>query len=99
MAANPAGRKGAGTIDMRSDLVEQASKIIPDPPILINTISKRVKQLNMGRPPLVEVRSRMGAADVALQEIIEGKIVLDGTPEAEKAKKKRAKAEAAAAKG
>ncbi|MEM0895928.1 MAG: DNA-directed RNA polymerase subunit omega [Verrucomicrobiota bacterium] len=62
---------------MRADLVEQASKIITDPPLLINAVSKRVRQLNMGRSPLVPVMPRMGAADVALTEIIEGKIVLE----------------------
>ena len=62
---------------MRSDLVEQASLIIKDPPVLINVISKRVKELNLGRPPLVAVTHRMGAADIALKEIIEGMIVID----------------------
>ena len=60
---------------MKSDLVEQASKAIPDVPLLINVVSKRVRQLNQGRPPLVVVEGRMGNADVALKEIIEGKVV------------------------
>lgn len=62
---------------MRSDLVEEASKVISEPPLLINLVSRRVKQLNQGRSALVEVEPRMGAADIALKEIIEGKI----TPE------------------
>jgi len=62
---------------MRSDLIEQASKVITDPPLLINMVSQRVRQLNNGRPALVKVMSRMGQADIALLEIIEGKIVLD----------------------
>jgi DNA-directed RNA polymerase subunit omega len=62
---------------MRSDLVEQASKVIKDPPLLINVVSKRVKELNLGRSPLVTVSSRMGTADIALLEIIEGKVVID----------------------
>ena len=62
---------------MRSDLVEKASEIIKDPPLLINIVSKRVKELNLGRSPLVTVKPRMGAADIALQEIIEGKVVID----------------------
>ena len=65
------------TQPMRSELVEQAEKIITDPPLLINVVSRRVKELNLGRPPLVTVLPRMGAADIALQEIIEGKIVVD----------------------
>lgn len=65
---------GEGSITMRSDLVEEASKIIPEPPVLINLVSARVKQLNMGRSPLIQADYRMGAADIALTEIIEGKI-------------------------
>jgi len=62
---------------MRSDLVEEASKTIPEPPVLINLVSARVKQLNLGRAPLVQADHRMGAADIALTEIIEGKIAVD----------------------
>ena len=62
---------------MRSDLVEKASAIVKNPPVLINMVSCRVRQLNMGRPPLIRVVARMGQADIALTEIIEGKIILD----------------------
>ncbi len=72
---------------MRSDLIEKASKVVNDPPLLINMVSQRVRQLNNGRPPLVRVIERLGQADIALMEIIEGKIVLDedgsGVSEAE----------------
>lgn len=61
---------------MKAELVEKASEIIPHPPLLINMVSKRVRQLNGGRHPLVERRIGMGFADLALQEIIEGKVVL-----------------------
>lgn len=66
---------------MRSDLVEKASEIIPDAPVLINMVSKRVRQLNMGRPPLIRLTGRMGQADIALTEIIEGKVALDESEE------------------
>lgn len=59
---------------MKSELVEQAAEVVPDPQVLINIVSQRVRQLNQGRSPLVEVMPSMGAADVALTEIIEGKI-------------------------
>src|SRR5690606_24309751 len=65
---------GKRPINMRSDLVVAASKVIPEPPVLINLVSTRVKQLTMGRSPLVKTDHRMGAADTALTEIIEGKI-------------------------
>ncbi|HYF37303.1 MAG TPA: DNA-directed RNA polymerase subunit omega [Prosthecobacter sp.] len=59
---------------MRADLVEQAAQVIKDPPILINMVSKRVKQLTAGRAPLVERRPGFREADIALLEIIHGKI-------------------------
>lgn len=61
---------------MKSDLVEKASEVISDPLVLINLVSKRVRQLNSGRSPLIQVRPSMGVADIALTEIIEGKIQL-----------------------
>jgi DNA-directed RNA polymerase subunit omega len=66
---------------MRSDLVDKAALIINDPPVLINMVSKRVRQLNQGRPALVERRPGMREADIALQEIIEGKIRREDAPE------------------
>jgi DNA-directed RNA polymerase subunit omega len=59
---------------MKAELVDQAAQIIPHPPILINLVSKRVKQLAAGRPALVDRRPGMRDADIALTEIIEGKI-------------------------
>ena len=67
---------------MKAELVEQAALIIKDPPILINMVSKRVKQLNSGRSPLVERRPGLREADIALMEIIQGKIkIADVTDE------------------
>jgi DNA-directed RNA polymerase subunit omega len=59
---------------MRADLVEQAALVIKDPPILINLVSKRVRQISHGRSPLVERRPGLRDADLALLEIIQGKI-------------------------
>ena len=59
---------------MKAELVEQAALIITDPPILINLVSKRVRQLAHGRPALVQRLPGMREADVALTEIIQGKI-------------------------
>jgi DNA-directed RNA polymerase subunit omega len=61
---------------MKSDLLEKAAEIVPDPLVLVNLVSKRVKQLNSGRSPLIPTRPSMGVADIALEEIIEGKIKL-----------------------
>ena len=60
---------------MKSTLVDQAAKIIIDPQVLINIVSQRVRQLNSGRAPLIDALPSMGTADIALTEIIEGKIV------------------------
>lgn len=59
---------------MKADLVEKAAQIIQDPPLLINAVSKRVRQLTQGRPALVDKKPGMREADIALTEIIEGKI-------------------------
>jgi DNA-directed RNA polymerase subunit omega len=59
---------------MKSELVDQAAEIVTDPLVLINLVSQRVRQLNSGRSPLIPTVPSMGAADIALTEIIEGKI-------------------------
>ncbi len=59
---------------MRDDYLKQAQQIITDPNILINVVSRRVKQLKTGMKPLVESLERLEPEDVALREIIEGKI-------------------------
>lgn len=61
---------------MKAELVKKALEKVQDAPVLINAVSKRVRQLNQGRPPLIQVRGKLGAADIALTEIIEGKIVI-----------------------
>jgi DNA-directed RNA polymerase subunit omega len=61
---------------MKSHLVDKASEIVTDPLVLINLVSQRVRQLNSGRSPLIPTRPSMGVADIALTEIIEGKIKL-----------------------
>ena len=62
---------------MNIELIEKALEVVTDEPLLINLVSKRVQQLNNGRSPLITVVERMGTADIALTEIIEGKIVID----------------------
>ena len=59
---------------MRDDYIKEAQKVITDPNILINVVSRRVKQLRHGNRPLVESLERLNAEDIALREIIEGKI-------------------------
>jgi DNA-directed RNA polymerase subunit omega len=73
---------GQGKPTMSSQLLEEASKIIPNTALLVNLVSKRVRQLTMGHRPLVEVGPRMSNADVALKEIIDGKLTFEFQPEA-----------------
>ncbi len=62
---------------MRDDYIKAAQKVIPDPNILINVVSRRVKQLKYGQRPLVESLERLTPEDTALREIIEGKITYE----------------------
>lgn len=59
---------------MTSHLIEEASKVIAAPQVLINLVSKRVRQLSHGHRPMVEYGPRTSLADIALKEIIEGKL-------------------------
>ncbi len=59
---------------MRDDYIREAQKVISDPNILINVISRRVKQLRRGSRPLVESLEKLSPEDIALREVIEGKI-------------------------
>lgn len=69
-----APKKGFSQLPMKSELVDKASETIPDPHLLINVVSRRVDQLNNGSAPRVQTLPSMGAADVALLEVIEGKL-------------------------
>lgn len=59
---------------MKSELIDKVAEIIPDPLVLVNVVSRRVAQLNAGKPPLIPTTHNMGAGDIALTEIIEGKL-------------------------
>ncbi len=63
---------------MNSELCRQALAKVGNPNVLINLVSRRVRQLNSGggnlsRPLLIET-TNLGAADIALKEIIEEKM-------------------------
>ena len=61
---------------MNAELTKKALEKVGNPNVLINLISRRVRQLNSGAGaisrPLVEP-GNMGVADIALTEIIEEK--------------------------
>tara|TARA_Y100000022_G_scaffold176772_1_gene166297 strand:+ start:825 stop:1136 length:312 start_codon:yes stop_codon:yes gene_type:complete len=63
-----------GDSTLRDDYLAEAQKVITDPMVLVNVVSRRAKQLKNGYKPLVESLERLSAEDMALREIIEGKI-------------------------
>ncbi|MES2695164.1 MAG: DNA-directed RNA polymerase subunit omega [Verrucomicrobiota bacterium] len=67
---------------MRNDYLQSALNVIGDPNILVNVVSRRVKQLRRGNRPLIESLEKLSAEDTALREIAEGKITYQlATPE------------------
>jgi DNA-directed RNA polymerase subunit omega len=62
------------TEPMRDDYLQAALKIMDDPNILVNVVSTRVKQLRRGSRAMVESLEKLSLEDVALREIMEGKI-------------------------
>ena len=67
--------------NVNSELCKQALAKVGNPNVLINLVSRRVRQLNSGggslsRPLLLDTTG-MGAADIALSEIIEDKMGWD----------------------
>jgi DNA-directed RNA polymerase subunit omega len=62
---------------LRDDYLREAKKVISDPNALINVVSRRVKQLRRGHRPLVESLEKLNPEDIALREVIEGKITFE----------------------
>lgn len=63
---------------MTHEQLDKARAKIPSVPVLVNMVSKRVKQLNAGLRPYVKPLSPdEDKLDIALREIAEGKIVAE----------------------
>lgn len=63
---------------MNAELCRKALEKVGNPNVLVNLISRRVRQLNSGagglsRPLILDV-GNLGAADIALREIVEDKM-------------------------
>ena len=63
---------------LNAELTRKALEKVGNPNVLVNLVSRRVRQLTsgggaLGRPLIADV-GNMGAADIALLEIIEDKI-------------------------
>ena len=59
---------------MNTKFLEEASRRITNPELLINLVSRRVRQLTQGSRPLVAFDGHLDPGDIALKEIAEGKI-------------------------
>ena len=84
---------------MNAELCKKALEKVGNPNILVNLISRRVRQLSAGgggsSRPLVMETGNMGAADIALTEVHEAKLgweLTDQVPFSDYAVKKRKKA-------
>ena len=64
---------------MKAELVQAASEVITSPQILVNMVSRRVRQLTLGHRPLVEHAPGLREADIALTEIAKGKLTFEST--------------------
>jgi DNA-directed RNA polymerase subunit omega len=66
---------------MNAELCKKAAEKVGNPNVLVNLISRRVRQLSSGgggiSRPLVDVPASMGLADIALTELVEGKMSWD----------------------
>lgn len=58
--------------------LEMAKEKVPNVPLLINMVARRVRQLNRGERPLVKPDNpQMSAMNIALKEIAEGKLTAE----------------------
>jgi DNA-directed RNA polymerase subunit omega len=64
---------------MKASLLSAAVEAIPNQQILVNMVSRRVRQLTRGHRPLVECAPGLGFADIALSEIGKGKLNYEST--------------------
>jgi DNA-directed RNA polymerase omega subunit len=61
---------------LNAKVLEEAKARVPSIPVLVNMVSKRVKQLNASFRPYVKPLSQdEEKVDIALREIAEGKLI------------------------
>lgn len=83
---------------MNSDICKKALEKVGNPNVLVNLVSRRVRQLTgaggAGGRPLIAETAGLGAADIALLEIVNGKMdfeLAETEGDADKAGKKKKK--------
>lgn len=63
---------------MNKELLEKAKQRMPCVPLLINVVSRRVRQLQAGLRPYVVPKDRNETnVDIVLREIVEGKLTVE----------------------
>ena len=65
---------------MQATLLTNATAVIPNQHLLVNVVRLRVRQLMRGHRPLIPIPPGMGLADVALSEVIAGKLTHESVP-------------------
>ena len=65
---------------MQSTLLTNALTVLPNQQLLVNLVRLRVRQLMRGHRPLIPTPPGMGLADVALSEVIAGKLTHESVP-------------------
>ena len=78
---------------MDAKLLKAAHEKVPSVPVLVNLVSKRVRELINGAKPLIRPASLdVDKCDIALQEVAEGRLIaeidFDAIAKAEDAKTK-----------
>jgi DNA-directed RNA polymerase subunit omega len=59
---------------MRDDYFKEALAIVDDPYVLVSMVARRVKMFRRGSRPLVDSIETLSLEDLALREIVEGRI-------------------------
>ena len=63
---------------MNPELLEKAKQKVPSVPLLINVISRRVRQLNAGMRPYLKPESPSEEkVDIALREVVADKLTVE----------------------
>jgi DNA-directed RNA polymerase subunit omega len=65
---------------MHQTLLKKAALVIPNDQLLINVVRQRVRQLMRGHRPLIVAIPGMGFGDLALSEVIAGKLTYEAVP-------------------
>src|ERR1700693_5210292 len=68
---------------MTTQFLQEAAQVIPNQQLLINVVSKRVRHLGLEHRPMVETTPRMSLTDIALKEIVAGKLAFEAVKAAQ----------------